>query len=356
VSGRERAIRGVFATRLIEWQQRFGRSDLPWQGTRDAYRIWLSEVMLQQTQVQTVIPYYQRFLARFPDVVALSQAPLDEVLRLWSGLGYYARARSLHAAARVVAAGGGDFPSSAEKLARLPGVGRSTAAAIGVFAFGERAAILDGNVKRVLCRVFAVPGVPSQAAVDKRLWELAESLVPLENVERYTQGLMDLGATLCTRTSPRCSQCPFREWCEAERLGIQDRIPERARKPPVPERRTVMLVALHKGKVLLEKRPPTGVWGGLWSLPEYASFAAASRACAAAAGSPAGPPRKLAPLVHRFTHFCLTIRPLVCRIVERVSAMNEPRLAWIDVAQAEAGSVPAPVRLLLKKVQALGPS
>ena len=352
--GREAAIRGVFATRLIEWQQRFGRGDLPWQGTREPYRVWLSEVMLQQTQVQTVIPYYQRFLARFPDVVALSKATLDEVLGLWSGLGYYARARSLHAAARVVAACGGYFPSSAEELARLPGVGRSTAAAIAVFAFGERAAILDGNVKRVLCRIFAVHGVPGQAAVDKRLWELAESLVPEHSVEQYTQGLMDLGATLCVRSSPRCSQCPFTGFCEAERLGIHDRFPERARKPPLPERRTVMLVALHDGKVLLEKRPLTGVWGGLWSLPEYASFAAAARACAARAGTPAGPPRKLVPLAHRFTHFGLTIRPIVCRVAERVSVMEEPRLAWIDVEQAVAGSVPAPVRVLLKRVQILG--
>src|SRR5205823_4188557 len=252
----------TLAGRLIRWQARHGRHDLPWQQTRDPYRIWLSEVMLQQTQVATVIPYYERFLARFPDVKSLAGAHLDDVLALWSGLGYYSRARNLRAAARIlVESWGGRFPRTREALASLPGVGRSTAAAIAVFAFGEREAILDGNVKRVLARHFAVRGFPGERRVVNRLWKLAESQVPEKDVERYTQALMDLGAGVCTRTRPACASCPLRASCEARSEGKAEAYPRPRPRNPVPLRKTAMLLLLRGGEVLLEKRPPAGLWG-----------------------------------------------------------------------------------------------
>ncbi|MCH2221614.1 MAG: A/G-specific adenine glycosylase, partial [Dechloromonas sp.] len=207
-----------FTEQLITWQKVAGRHDLPWQNTRDAYRIWLSEIMLQQTQVGTVIPYYLRFLDSFPTVEALAAAPIEAVIEHWAGLGYYARARNLHRCAQQVATHfGGKFPANANELAELPGIGRSTAAAVAAFAFGQRAAILDGNVKRVLCRQFGIDGFPGQAAIHRKLWDLAESLLPEGDIERYTQGLMDLGATLCTRSRPRCDDCPVAAGCVARR-------------------------------------------------------------------------------------------------------------------------------------------
>ena len=253
----------ALSRRLVRWQARHGRHGLPWQRTRDPYRIWLSEVMLQQTQVATVIPYYRRFLARFPDVKALAAAELDDVLALWSGLGYYARARNLHAAAQaVVEAHGGRFPRTRETLESLPGLGRSTAAAIAVFAFGRREAILDGNVKRVLARHFAVRGFPGDKRVETRLWMLAESQLPAKNVEAYTQALMDLGAGVCTRTRPACSKCPLKETCKSYARGKAEAYPEPRPRRDRPLRSTSMLLLLREGEVLLEKRPPAGVQSG----------------------------------------------------------------------------------------------
>ena len=263
------AIAGGLAAQVVRWQRRHGRHGLPWQGTRDPYRVWLSEVMLQQTQVSTVLDYYPRFLARFPSVQALAAAPLDDVLALWSGLGYYSRARHLHQCAQqVVAVHGGAFPASSAALATLPGVGRSTAAAIAAFCFGERAAILDGNVKRVLTRVLGFDGDLALAAEERRLWAAAESLLPARAVDVYTQGLMDLGATLCKRARPDCPRCPFADDCVANRDGRQAELPAARPRKALPERATVMLVLWHGGEILLLKRPPTGIWGGLWSLPE----------------------------------------------------------------------------------------
>ncbi|HEX5675504.1 MAG TPA: A/G-specific adenine glycosylase, partial [Azonexus sp.] len=220
------SITPTFAERLIAWQKIAGRHDLPWQQTRDPYRIWLSEIMLQQTQVGTVIPYFQRFLSRFPTVQALAEAPLESVIEHWAGLGYYARARNLHRCAReIVAVHAGKWPNSASQLSALPGIGRSTAAAIAAFAFGQRAAILDGNVKRVLCRQFAIEGFPGQSAVDRELWALAERLLPAADIESYTQGLMDLGATVCTRSRPRCEICPVSPDCQARLSGRQSALP-----------------------------------------------------------------------------------------------------------------------------------
>src|SRR5215510_12035496 len=259
------------AAKLIAWQKRHGRHDLPWQGTRDPYAIWLSEIMLQQTQVATVIPYYLRFLARFPDVRQLAAAPLDEVMRLWSGLGYYSRARNLHRAAGIIAAEhGGRFPRRFEAVAALPGVGRSTAAAICVFAYGQRHAILDGNVKRVLARQRGVKGYAGEKKVADRLWQEAEDLLPRRSVEAYTQGLMDLGATVCTRSRPRCPAYPVHTSCVAHHRGWVGKLPAPRPRKRLPHKRTIMLALVRAGEVLLEKRPPSGVWGGMWCLPETA--------------------------------------------------------------------------------------
>jgi len=289
--------------------------------------------MLQQTQVATVIPYYRRFLARFPNVKALAKASLDDVLKLWSGLGYYSRARNLHAAAReIVASRGGRFPRAQESLESLPGLGRSTAAAIAVFAFGAREAILDGNVKRVLARHFAVRGFPGDKRVESRLWALAESELPAKNVEAYTQGLMDLGAEVCTRTRPACMRCPVRGTCEACARGKPEAYPQPRPRKTRPVRKTSMLLMLRDGEVLLEKRPPTGVWGGLWCFPEVEA-------------EPAG--KKLPMLRHEFTHFKLDITPILRRVHSTTPVASEPGRVWLPVEDAIGAAVPAPVRKIL---------
>jgi A/G-specific adenine glycosylase len=321
-----------FARRLVRWQARHGRHDLPWQRTRDPYRIWLSEVMLQQTQVATVIPYYRRFLARFPNVKALAAATLDEVLTLWSGLGYYSRARNLYGAARVIVASHpGRFPRTREGLEALPGLGRSTAAAIAVFAFGAREAILDGNVKRVLARHFALRGVPDE----KRLWALAERELPRKSIEAYTQALMDLGAGVCTRKRPACTACPVSATCKGYASGRPEAYPAPRPRKNRPVRNTAMLLLLHQGEVLLEKRPPAGVWGGLWCFPEIAP----------GAEKPAG--KRLAVLRHEFTHFTLDITPIVRTLDRAPRGAGEPGRIWLPVEEAIGAAVPAPVKKLL---------
>ena len=332
-----------FARKLIAWQRAHGRHDLPWQGTRDPYRIWLAEVMLQQTQVAAVIPYYERFLREFPTVRALSRASLDRVLRLWSGLGYYARARNLHKAARVLTTElPGKFPENAERLQRLPGIGRSTAAAIAAFAFGERAAILDGNVRRVLARQFGVEG-------EKAQWALAERLLPIRNLEAYTQGLMDLGATICLRRAPRCGACPVFETCAARRDGTVEQLPSRKFKRPSPQRKATWLILTHAGQVLLERRPPRGVWGGMWSFPEWNGKSVFGN-CKTVLGLRIAAPRRLATIEHGFTHFRLKIRPLLCTVRGRPGD-SRGRL-WIDLNEARSAAVPTPVRRLLDRLAA----
>jgi A/G-specific adenine glycosylase len=344
-----------FAPRLIAWQRRHGRHDLPWQNTRDPYRIWLSEIMLQQTQVSTVIPYYAKFLARFPDVEALASAPIDEVMALWAGLGYYSRARNLHRCAQaVLERHGGAFPTSPEELADLPGIGRSTAAAIASFAFGARATILDGNVKRVLARVFGIEGFPGEKRVENAMWTLAESLMPAphassDDVSAYTQGLMDLGATLCVRGKPDCARCPFTADCLAHATGRQRELPGARPKKAVPTRRTWMLVLRDGDSVLLERRPPSGIWGGLWSLPEAVdetSLAERARSFGAGPGF-----ERLAPLTHTFTHFKLDIEPRCAALSQGVGAAGiearDDDTAWVPLEQLDDYGVPAPVRKLL---------
>lgn len=335
----------TFAERLIAWQKTAGRHDLPWQDSRDPYRVWLSEIMLQQTQVATVIPYYQRFLARFPDVGALASAPVETVMAHWAGLGYYARARNLHRCAQeVVARHGGRFPASAAALEKLPGIGRSTAAAVAAFAFGERAAILDGNVKRVLCRHFAIDGFPGAAAVHRQLWELAESLLPQCDIEAYTQGLMDLGAGICTRSRPACARCPLAASCLARRQGRQAALPAARPRAAVPERTATFVLLRADGRLLLERRPPSGLWGGLLVPPEGAVDAVLLRL-----GLRARSCRPLPPLRHAFTHFRLTLEPVLCE-VEAPPRLAEPGCEWVALAQAATAGVPAPIGKLLRQV------
>ncbi|MDR1646439.1 MAG: A/G-specific adenine glycosylase [Zoogloeaceae bacterium] len=335
-----------FSRRVVHWQRQHGRHDLPWQQTRDPYPVWLSEIMLQQTQVSAVLPYFQRFLARFPCLETLAAATREEVLALWSGLGYYARARNLHAAARlVVAEYGGRFPGTAAALAKLPGVGRSTAAAIAAFAFGERAAILDGNVKRVLCRHFAVEGIPV-GAVEKALWTRAESLLPAASADMaaYTQGLMDLGATLCLRHVPDCAACPLAATCRARREGRTASLPTPRVSATKPERHAVFWLVTDGERLLLQQRPSRGIWGGLLSLPEDEDWRGGAifftRAMTA-----------LPQRVHVFTHFRLTISPRLVRLV-RLPEIPAGYLA-LTFAQARAAALPAPVARLLAEAEIL---
>ena len=345
----------AFAARVVAWQRTHGRHDLPWQNTRDAYRIWLSEIMLQQTQVTTVLPYYERFVAAFPDVAALAAAPLERVLEHWSGLGYYRRAHHLHAASRAVVAGhGGGFPQDAATIATLPGVGRSTAAAIAVFAHGERAAILDGNVKRVLARHAGVEGFPGAASVEARLWALAEARLPTQDVEPYTQGLMDLGATLCTRTKPRCGECPVAADCVARRDGRVDELPSPRPAKPLPRKAVRVLLLERAGEVLLERRAPTGIWAGLWSLPELALDEDVVAACRARFGlvvepvDAAAPGAALPPIDHGFTHYRLTLHPLRVRVRRVTAGAREDGVLWLAPIDAVDAALPAPIRVLLR--------
>ena len=345
-------LRQNFAPRLVAWQKQHGRHALPWQGgdSGDAYPVWLSEIMLQQTQVETVIPYYQRFLASFPDLKALAAADQDAVLGHWSGLGYYSRARNLHAAARqIIDQHGGHFPRHIDAILALPGIGRSTAAAIAAFAFGERRAILDGNVKRVLTRVFGIDGWPGEKAVENQLWALAESLLPSTDIQAYTQGLMDLGATICKRGRPQCESCPFSDDCIANVQGRQRELPAARPRKSVPERSTGMLVLLNAGEVLLEKRPNSGIWGGLWSLPEFAEsenpLAAAHRLGYQAALADELP-GELPAFNHTFTHFRLFIQPWQLR-VERALSAAEPGRLWLSLDELDGAALPTPVRRIL---------
>ncbi|MFH1604250.1 MAG: A/G-specific adenine glycosylase [Pseudomonadota bacterium] len=342
-----------FAARLLAWHRRCGRHDLPWQGMRDVYRIWISEIMLQQTQVAAVIPYYERFLRRFPDIAALAGAPQDEVLRLWSGLGYYSRARNLRRAAQLVMTRHrGTFPRALDEIQALPGIGRSTAAAIAAFAYATRAAILDGNVKRVLARHFAVAGFPGEKRVENRLWQLAEEQLPPRDIGRYTQALMDLGATLCKRAKPLCDRCPLAQSCRALSLGRVDDFPASRPLRPVPVRATHMLLLIRAGEVLLEKRPPTGIWGGMWSLPELADSARVRAHCLNNYGCAIAAPQSLVPLAHSFTHFKLNIQPLLCQVEKLTPDAREAGHMWLTLEEAHGAAIPAPVRKLLHRLLA----
>lgn len=338
------------ASRICDWQRRHGRHHLPWQGTRDPYRIWLSEIMLQQTQVSTVIPYYQRFLERFPDIASLASADQEAVMPYWAGLGYYARARNLHRCAQVlVAEHGGRFPPAASDIAQLPGIGRSTAAAIAAFSWGERTPIMDGNVKRVFTRYFGVRGYPGLRAVEQRLWTLAEEALghaaPDLDMAAYTQGLMDLGSQVCTRSKPQCAQCPLAADCVANQHGLQPFLPERRPRRATPERRCAMLILHAEGHVLLEKQPDHGLWGGLWSLPRYDSSEELVEACRSM-GVNATENGRMAGFVHTFTHFRLHIEPWRLETSYFCAEPDSPR-DWVAFERLADTAVPAPVRGLL---------
>lgn len=335
-----------FAQRLIAWQARHGRHDLPWQADRDPYRIWLSEIMLQQTQVATVIPYFQRFLARFPDLATLAAAPVEAVMAQWSGLGYYARARHLHACAQtIVRDHGGVFPRCPEQLAALPGIGRSTANAIAVFCFGAGSPILDGNVKRVLCRHRGVAGHPGSPMVEKSLWRLAAELLPTRDVDRYIQAQMDLGAAICTRRRPRCAGCPVAADCIALLENRVHELPAARPRKDLPERQAVFLLIVAAGNVLLEPRPSSGIWGGLLSLPELPAAMSAAEYLAGRGWHWRGE-RFLPTTIHVFSHFRLRIRPLVCWIAPPYE-VQQGQSRWLAQADLPAAALPAPVRRLL---------
>jgi A/G-specific adenine glycosylase len=338
-----------FASRVIHWQQQHGRHTLPWQANRDPYRIWLSEIMLQQTQVTTVIPYFHRFVSRFPDLTSLADADQDEVLQLWSGLGYYSRARNLHDAARIIAnQHGGHFPTDADAIAQLPGVGRSTAAAIAAIAFSQRCAILDGNVKRVLARHAGVAGWPGDKKVEGMLWQQAESRLPSNSIEAYTQGMMDLGSLVCTRSQPNCIACPINADCLAHAQRRTAELPTPRPRKILPERQIHMLLLLDRGELMLEKRPSRGIWGGMWSLPELPVGDDPGRHCREHFGCTPQAQQALPQLNHSFTHFKLHIQPIQLHLVPRHT--SQPGQIWLTPEDALDAALPTPVRKLVSRL------
>jgi A/G-specific adenine glycosylase len=343
---------------VLSWFDQCGRKDLPWQHDPSPYRVWVSEVMLQQTQVAVVIPYFERYMARLPTVAALAAAPPDLVLHLWSGLGYYARARNLQRAAGImVAEHGGQVPAELDRLQALPGIGRSTAGAVLSLALGQRHPILDGNIKRVLARCFAIPGWPGRAEVLARLWDLAERCTPAERVGAYNQAMMDLGATVCVRSSPACERCPISEGCAALALGATGAFPAPKPRREVPVRQTRMLIVRSPaGDVLLERRPPVGVWGGLWSLPECGPGVDPTDWCRSRLGASPSRVEKLPTRRHCFSHFCLHIRPVVLDLASQpaVVADVEERL-WSDPRRPGDLGLAAPVARLLAEIATQSP-
>jgi A/G-specific adenine glycosylase len=342
-----------FAERLLAWFDAHGRHDLPWQQPRTPYRVWLAEIMLQQTQVAAVIPYFQRFLAHFPDLASLARAPADDVLQHWAGLGYYARARNLQRAAQlIVERHGGEFPRDIETLMELPGIGRSTAAAVLAQAYGQRHAILDGNVKRVLARHGGVEGWPGEPAVAKRLWALSESLLPQTRMVDYTQAIMDLGATLCTARNPACGRCPVNADCQARQWERVADFPAARPKRERPVRQAQLLLLENaRGELLFERRPPAGIWGGLWCLPIAEDGEDPAGHLLQHYGLTAIPGAGLPPLSHGFTHFELQLSPLRLRLDGKAASVREQdHLRWIDAA-GELPGLPAPVAKLLRQLR-----
>ena len=341
-----------FSSRLITWQKQHGRHDLPWQNTTDPYAIWVSEIMLQQTQVAAVIGYYSKFMRRFPTIADLANATQDEVLQYWSGLGYYSRARNLHNAAQTIMdEHGGSFPQDFETIQGLSGIGRSTAAAIASFAFNQVQTILDGNVKRVLTRHFAIEGWPGSPKIEKQLWTLAEQLLPQTDMVAYTQGLMDLGATLCTRSKPQCGRCPLSTSCAALQQQRVTQLPMPKPRKTTPEKHTIMLVLLEGDNVMLEKRPPAGIWGGLWSLPELEADSDYTSIAQQRFSVCVQPEKALPRLSHAFTHFKLHITPQPLMITKRAPQAGEPGTVWLSIEDAINAAIPTPVRKILQSLQ-----
>ena len=351
-------LEAAFSARLLAWWQDAGRRALPWQHNPTPYRVWVSEIMLQQTQVKTVIGYYERFMSQFPTVGSLASGSMDEVLHLWSGLGYYSRARNLHRAARIVTEQhSGELPLDVEALQQLPGIGRSTAGAILALACDQRHPILDGNVKRVLCRFHGVQGWPGRTPVARKLWALADNHTPYVQVANYTQAIMDLGATTCTRTGPDCGVCPLRGDCYAHAHACVADFPTPRPRNALPTRETVFVILRQSdGSVLLERRPPTGVWGGLWSFPECAPRSDLTEWCLRTIGAPPRAITRLPRVRHTFTHFRLDISPALVEISKVPSAVMEPaRTLWYNRASPQALGLAAPVDKLLSHLHTLKP-
>ena len=350
----QQAAGSDFSGRLLHWFERFGRHGLPWQQDRTPYRVWVSEIMLQQTQVSTVIPYFERFMARFPSVSTLAAASPDEVLALWAGLGYYARGRNLHRAAQhIVAEHGAELPTSLEALMALPGIGRSTAGAILSQALDQAHAILDGNVRRVIARHQAIQGWPGAPAVQNRLWQQAEAWLPERRAADYTQAIMDLGSLVCTRRNPRCDSCPVSSDCRALAQGLTDQLPAPKPRRARPVRRhPIALIEDAKGRVLLERRPPAGLWGGLWCLP-MGQADESPRALADRLGTQPSARSELSPVRHALTHFELHLLPVHARASAPDDVVREQaQLRWIEVDDEQSWpGLPAPVRALLQQMR-----
>jgi A/G-specific adenine glycosylase len=343
-----------FPQALMQWFAGHGRTDLPWQQDPTPYRVWVSEIMLQQTQVATVVPYYQRFMQSFPDIAALADAPQDAVLHHWSGLGYYARARNLHRAAAIVRDRfDGRFPEAFEQVVALPGIGRSTAGAILSLALGQRHAILDGNVKRVLARYFAIEGWPGKQPVAKILWQLADDNTPPGSAGQYNQAMMDLGATVCTRSRPGCSACPLADGCQALAGNRLTELPGRKPKKIRPLRQTYMLIARCGGELFLERRPPSGIWGGLWSFPELSASEQAADWCQTHLASAPLSIEELDTLRHSFSHFELDISPILVRVHAASSTVADDGAGhWYRMDDPSPLGLAAPVQKLMKTLQA----
>ena len=339
-----------FSRLVLDWFDKHGRKTLPWQQDISAYRVWVSEIMLQQTQVTTVIPYFERFMARFSTVVDLADAPQDDVLHLWTGLGYYARARNLHKAAQQIASEyGGEFPQTLEEVMALPGIGRSTAGAILSIACGQNHPILDGNVKRVLARYYAVEGWPGQKAVENQLWEYATANTPNERCNHYTQVMMDLGAMVCTRSKPRCDECPLQSGCLAYAQGRQAEFPGKKPKKTLPVRTTIMLAVFYNGSVLMEQRPPTGLWGGLFGFLEtQLSVEGAIKALPFEISDH----KALEGFRHTFSHFHLDIQPHLL-FVDAPGGLqvNESNQRWFNIDESLGVGTAAPTQKIISQIK-----
>ncbi|MAF82878.1 MAG: A/G-specific adenine glycosylase [Chromatiales bacterium] len=335
---------------LLRWWDEHGRRDLPWQNSPTPYRVWVSEIMLQQTQVATAEPYFNRFMQSFPDVMTLAAASEDDVLHHWSGLGYYSRARNLYKAAQTIAGEhAGNFPDELDELIALPGIGRSTAGAILSLACGQRQPVLDGNAKRVLARVFAVEGWPGSTANLKQLWELAEQCTPKRRVDNYTQAIMDLGATLCKRSRPLCSQCPLASYCDAFKQNRVAEIPAPKPRKTRPRRVTTLVMAVNAaGELLLEKRPPSGIWGGLWSFPELESSDVIADWCTQIFGAPPAEQRTWPEVSHSFSHFDLDMTPVEVEVASPPGrVMEADGWLWYNTRSPASVGLAAPVAKML---------
>lgn len=346
-----------FGQKIVKWFDKAGRKNLPWQNNITPYRVWVSEIMLQQTQVSTVIPYFHQFMTRFPTITALAAASEEAVLQIWTGLGYYARARNLHKTARIISTQyNGIFPTRFDEVLQLPGIGRSTAGAILAISMHQRYPILDGNVKRVLCRYFSISGWPGLPKVLEILWALSEKVTPTKRVADYTQAIMDLGATVCTRTKPNCHLCPLANSCQAKQLEQVKNFPTARPKQDKPIKALTLLMIMHPKQktILLEKRPSKGIWGGLWSLPECPVKTKIPNWCQKKLNLNITAPEIWAPFRHTFTHYHLDIHPAVCRLDSRYKKIkNTPTKVWHTLDEPLTQGVAAPVKKLIESLALL---